>query len=98
MRGEVNRPQPRACANLGALYATGQLEGIPKDLAESIKWYKRAADLGVGRAAAALGAMALRGDGMPRDAQAAEGYFKRAEELGFNVEEYLQEIGLQRKT
>ena len=91
------RNQPRACANLGALYATGQMDGIPKDLAESVKWYMRAADLGVGRAAAALGAMALRGEGMPRDAQAAEAYFKRAEESGFDVDGYLRQIGLQRK-
>src|SRR5262249_44074341 len=89
--------QPRACANLGALYATGQMQGIPKDLAESIKWYKRAADLGVGRAAAAPGAMSLRGEGTARDPAAAEVYFKRAEELGFDVNEYLQKIGLSRK-
>lgn len=94
----ARRDQPRACANLGALYATGQLAGISKDLTESVKWYKRAADLGVGRAAAALGAMALRGEGMPRDPKAADAYFKRAEELGFDVDEYLRKIGLQRKT
>jgi hypothetical protein len=92
------RDQARACANLGVFYATGQLAGIPKDLAESIKWYKRAADLGIGRAAAALGAMTLRGEGTPRDPAAAEAYFRRAEELGFDVDEYLQRIGLQRKT
>jgi uncharacterized protein len=92
------RDQPRACANLGALYATGQLAGIPKDLAESVKWYTRAADLGVGRAAAALGAMALRGEGMPRDPAAADKYFERAEDLGFDVDDYLRSIGLQRRT
>jgi TPR repeat protein len=94
----AKRNQPRACANLGALYATGQLEGIPKDPVEAVKWYKRAADLGVGRAAAALGAMTLRGEGTPRDPQAAEAYFKRAEDLGFDVDGYLQQIRLQRKT
>jgi uncharacterized protein len=92
------RDQPRACANLGVLYATGQLAGIPRDLTQSVKWYKRAADLGIGRAAAALGAMALRGEGMPRDPKTAEAYFERAEELGFDVDEYLQRIGLQRKS
>ena len=91
------RDQPRACANLGALYATGQIAGIPRDLAESVKWYKRAADLVIGRAAAALGAMALRGEGMPRDPKAAEAYFQRAAELRFDVDGYLQGIGLQRK-
>jgi len=91
------RDQPRAAANLGALYATGQMQGIPKDLTQSIKWYQRAADLGVGRAAAALGAMSLRGEGMVRDPVAAEVYFKRAEELEFDVDTYLQKIGLSRK-
>jgi TPR repeat protein len=73
----AKRDQPRACANLGALYATGQMAGIPRDLAQSVKWYKRAADLGIGRAAAALGAMTLRGEGLAKDPAAAEAYFER---------------------
>lgn len=90
------RDQPRACANLGALYATGQLPGIGKDLTESVYWYQRAADLGVGRAAAALGVMAMRGEGMAKDATAAEAYFKRAEELDFELEDYLRANGVRR--
>jgi TPR repeat protein len=93
----AQRDQPRACLNLGVLYATGQMPGIKIDFKESVRWYKRAADLGVGRAAAVLGGMALRGNGMSKDAAVAEAYFKRAEELGFDVDEYLQSIGLQRK-
>jgi len=92
------RDQPRACYNLGAFYATGQMQGIPKDLTESIRWYKRAADLGNGRAAATLGVMALRGEGMDRDQAAAEAYFEQAEELGFDVDEFLELVGLQRKS
>ncbi|MGY8663252.1 tetratricopeptide repeat protein [Bradyrhizobium sp. UFLA05-109] len=91
------RDQPRACANLGALYATGQLAGIEKDLTESVHWYKRAADLGVGRAAAALGVMATRGEGMAKDPDAAEAYFDRAEKLGFELDEYLNANGVKRK-
>ena len=98
LKEAARRDQPRACYNLGALYATGQLPGIDIDFKESVRWYKRAADLGIGRAAAALGAMALRGNGMPMDPKAADAYFKRAEELGFDVDEYLKSIGLQRKS
>lgn len=91
------RDQPRACANLGAFYATGQLPGIEKDLSESIHWYKRAADLGIGRAAAALGMMAARGEGMAKDPDAAEAYFDRAEDLGFELDEYLRTNGVTRR-
>jgi uncharacterized protein len=90
------RDQPRAAANLGALYATGQMAGIEKDLAQSVKWYKRAADLGMGRAAAALGVMALRGEGMERNPRAAKAYLARAEALGFDVDEYLAANQLKR--
>jgi TPR repeat protein len=90
------RNQPRACANLGALFATGQMPGIGKDLTEAVRWYKRAADLGVARAAAALGIMALRGEGMAQDPGAAEAFLKRAEDAGFDVEEYLQANRLER--
>lgn len=98
LKEAAQRGQPRACANLGALYGTGQVPGVEKDLAESVRWYKRAAGLGVGRAAAALGVMALRGEGMARDPEAAEAFLKRAEELGFDVDEYLQANGLERGT
>jgi uncharacterized protein len=92
----ARRDQPRACANLGVFYATGQLPGIDRDLTESVRWYKRAAELGIGRAAAALGVMALRGEGMPRDEDVARKYLDRAEELGFDVDEYLQANKLER--
>lgn len=72
------------------------MEGIPKDPAESIKWYKHAADLGNGRAAAMLGVMAWRGEGMAPDLIAAEAYFVQAEKLGFDVDEFLDERGFER--
>lgn len=90
------REQPRAMANLGALHATGRMAGIAKDLEESVKWYRRAANKGIGRAAAALGVMAMRGDGMPNDPEAAKAFFARAEALGFDVDEYLDEVGMRR--
>jgi TPR repeat protein len=98
LREAGQRNQPRACANLAALFATGQMPGISKDLTEAVRWYKRAADLGVAKAAAALGVMALRGEGMARDPEAAEAFLKRAEDLGFDVDEYLQANRLERPT
>ena len=69
----------------------------PPDHEAAVRWYKRAADLGVGRAAAALGVMASRGEGMEKDPDAAEAYFDRADELGFELDAYLNENGVTRK-
>jgi TPR repeat protein len=92
----AKREQPRAMANLGAFHATGGMAGIARDLEESVKWYRRAAGKGIGRAAAALGVMAMRGEGMPKDPAAAKVFFARAEELGFDADEYLGEVGMRR--
>lgn len=97
LKEAAQRDQPRACANLGALHATGQVDGIARDPGESVRWYKRAADLGIGRAAAALGVMATRGEGMARDLDAAEAYFDRAAALGFDLDDYLAANGVTRK-
>ena len=95
LREAANRDQPRAMANLGALHATGDL-GVEKNLEQSVKWYRRAADAGVARAAATLGVMAMRGQGMPKDEAVARDYFARAEALGFELEPYLRANGIER--
>jgi TPR repeat protein len=95
LKEAAEREQPRAMANLGVLYATGGL-GFPKDPEESVKWYRRAADKGHVQAIATLGLMALRGEGMPKDAAVAQAYFKRAEQLGYDVEAYLRNVGIER--
>jgi TPR repeat protein len=61
-----------------------------------VKWYSRAADKGHPRAAANLGVMAIRGEGMPRDEKAAKAFFARAEELGFDVDQHLRQLGVER--
>jgi TPR repeat protein len=50
----------------------------------------------MGRAAAALGVMALRGEGMEKDPQAAKAYLERADALGFDVDDYLAANRLKR--
>ena len=82
-------------ANLAAVHATGE-HGVTKDLALSVSWYRRAADKGNGRAAAVLGLMSLRGEGLPQDADEAKKFFARADELGFDVDGYLKGIGFAR--
>jgi len=93
LREAAKREQPRAMANLGALHATGEF-GVEKNFEESVRWYRAAADKGIARAAAALGIMALRGEGMPRDETAARDYFARAEALGFDLEPFLRANGI----
>jgi TPR repeat protein len=96
LKEAATREQPRAMANLGALHATGRMAGIERSAQEAVKWYRRAADKGIGRAAAALGVMAMRGDGMPKDPDAAKAFFARAEALGFELDDYLEENGIER--
>ncbi len=38
LKEAAKHDQPRACANLGAFYATGQMPGIEKNLTESVRW------------------------------------------------------------
>ena len=95
LKEAAEREHARAMANLGVLHASGNL-GFTKDAVESVKWYRRAADKGHAQATATLGLMATRGEGMPKDPQAAEAFFKRAEALGFDVESYLRKNGIER--
>jgi TPR repeat protein len=56
-------------------------EGVPKDDAEAVKWYRLAAEQGHAHAQFRLGAMYHSGDGVPKDqARAAEWYTKAAEQ------------------
>jgi hypothetical protein len=47
------------------MYANG--DGVPKDSAEAVKWYRKAAEQGNAVAQNNLGAMYARGDGVPKD-------------------------------
>ena len=66
--------------SLGAMYENG--EGVPKDVAQAVSWYRRAAEQGVASAQNNLGAMYYRGDGVPKDAAQAVSWFRKAAEQG----------------
>jgi TPR repeat protein len=86
---------PRAMANLGGMYATGR--GVEQDPARALSWYAKAADAGHAKGAYTAGLMCLIGDGgLPVDKDAAETHFARADELGFDVDAALDEMGLER--
>lgn len=91
----ANLGSARAMGNLGGAYATGR--GVDPDPAAALDWYGRAADAGHGKSAYTAGVMCLIGDGgLPVDEERAATYFARADELGFEVDDALESIGLSR--
>ena len=51
--------------SLGEMYYNG--EGVPKDFAEAVSWYRKAADQGFAHAQYYLGLMYANGRGVPKD-------------------------------
>lgn len=86
--------QPRALYNVAAGYATGS--GFPQDEATAAAYYERAGNAGNAKASATLGVMYLVGQGVTADPAAAGRWFDLAEEDGFDVDDWLDRLGLQR--
>ncbi len=84
----------RALYNVAAGHATG--DGFPKDGTAAAGYYERAAKAGNERAAATLGVMYLTGDGVPDDPATAARWFDSAESEGFDVDGWLDQLGLSR--
>ena len=88
--------EPAAARNLGHLYRTGR--GVARDLAQALRWYRRAADQGFAGAQANLGDMFARGQGVATDYAAAAVWFHRAAVQGHVAAQYnlglLYETGL----
>lgn len=66
--------------NLGVMYANGQ--GVTKDDAEAVKWYRKAADLGFAIAQVNLGVAYANGKGVAKDDAEALKWYRKAAELG----------------
>lgn len=77
---------PAAARNLGHLYRTGR--GVSRDLAQALRWYRRAADQGFAGAQANLGDMFARGQGVATDYAAAAVWFHRAAVQGHVAAQY----------
>ena len=61
---------------LGLMYHNGN--GVPKDSAEAVKWYRRSADQGNLVAQTNLGLMYANGEGVPKDLVQAHVWFNIA--------------------
>ena len=65
---------------LGAFYESG--DGVPKDDAEAVKWYRKAADQGDADAQFNLGFMYAKGEGVAKDDAEAVKWYRKAAEQG----------------
>ena len=70
-----------AQANLGWMYQSG--EGVPKDYAEAMNWFRLAADQGDAVAQRNLGVMYGRGQGVPQDYAEAVKWYRLAADQGY---------------
>ncbi len=65
---------------LGEMYDLGQ--GVPKDLAEAVKWYRLSAEQGNAQAQFALAEMYKNGDGVERSLPQALAWYRRSADQG----------------
>ena len=65
---------------LGVVYAKGQT--VKQDYKQAAKWYRLAADQGLGRAQSALGELYETGQGVPQDDAEAAKWYRRAADQG----------------
>ncbi len=77
-RNKAERGEAIAQYELGAKYANG--EGVPKDSAEAVKWYRKAAEQGEPIAEFALGVMYANGKGVPKNETEAVQWYRKAAE------------------
>ena len=70
----------KAQFNLGWVYGNGQ--GVAKDEAEAVKWYRKAAEQGDAKAQFNLGLMYANGQGVAKDDSEATKWFRKAAEQG----------------
>ena len=66
--------------NLGFMYANG--EGVLKDNAEAVRWYRLAAEQGLASAQYNLGVMCAKGEGVLKDDAEAVRWYRLAAEQG----------------
>jgi TPR repeat protein len=71
---------------LGVCYADG--EGVKKDEAEAVKWYRKAADRGNAEAQSKLGLCYANGQGLVKDNAEAVKWYRLAAEQGLAVAQY----------
>jgi len=79
---KANYGNPTAQSYLGFLHVSGE-EGVEKNPAEAVKWFRRAAEQGLAEAQFNLALILADGDGVPQDAAQAAYWCRLAAEQGF---------------
>ena len=72
------------------MYING--EGVPKNDAEAVSWYRKAAEQGHAEAQCELGFMYINGEGVPENDAEAVSWYRKAAEQGHAEAQY--ELGL----
>jgi TPR repeat protein len=78
--------RPEAQAILGAMYQEGN--GVPKDEAEAVGWYRKAAESGQPLAQYNLGVAYSSGTGVKKSDEAAVEWWRKAANAGVDVAQY----------
>jgi hypothetical protein len=86
LRTFAERGEPEAQFSLGRLYAKGR--GTPKNEAEAVRWYLKAAEQGERNASYSLGIMYGMGRGVRQDLIASADWFMRAAQQGHAEAQY----------
>ena len=80
IRSKAEAGDPAAQSKLGNMYYAGF--GVPKDAAEAVNWYRKAADQGYDKAQFNLGLMYELGAGVPQDYAEALKWYRKAADQG----------------
>ena len=80
VRQAADQGDAEAQYNLGVIYNNG--EGVPKDDAEAVKWFRLAAEQGHAEAQNKLGVIYQGGNGVLKNMAEAAHWFRRAAEQG----------------
>ena len=72
--------------DLGAMYAKGN--GVTKDSAAAVSWFRKAADQGYASAQHYLGAMYATGKGVPKDSTEAARWYRKAADQGYAMAQW----------
>jgi len=86
LRPIAEQRDPQAQIYMGLLYERGK--GVPKDYAESVKWYRLAAEQGKADAQNYLGDMYRKGNGVSQDYAQAAIWYRKAAEQGIKAAQY----------
>jgi TPR repeat protein len=86
LRRKAQEGDADAQFKLGVMYYEG--EGVPKDAAEAVKWFRSAAEQGFPFVQFNLGVMYFKGEGVPKDDAEAVKWFRRAAEQGFAMAQF----------